>query len=367
MSRAGFTPKGGASAKFAKNYLINADMDIAQRGTSFPAIAGGSYSLDRYAYDKNGAMVHTISQSSDVPTLAQASYAFKNSLLVTLTTPDTSLAAGDYCTIQQRVEGFNYANLHGKTITLSFWVKATLPGIYCIGFVNGTPNRSYVTEYTINAANTWEKKTITITTDTVGSWNLTNGLGLRIVWTIAAGTTYQTTANSWQNNFTFATANQVNGVNTGATAFSITGVMLNEGDFAAPFRLFGEDAEGELAACQRYYEKNTDLTVYPGQNIGLAAGVVGFGTGNSNVVNQYQRLGQIFFRVQKRATPTAFCWSPSGVQNTGFAGDGGSILAAGSCTPQQEGPTGFNVTSTPGGYSTNFYTVFFHWTASAEL
>lgn len=238
-----------------KNYIINGDMRLAQRGTSFPAIVTSQYSLDQWVYAKSGAMVHTVSQDTDVPTFAQAGYLFQNSLRLNLTTPDDSIAAGDHCVIQQYIEGFNFANIAQKPFTLSFWVKATLAGTRCINIRNLGDDRSIIKEYTINAPNTWEKKTLTfVASPSAGSWNYTNGVGLKVSWTLVSGTTFQTSPDSWQTGVFLSTSNQVNSVATGNTDFRITGVMLNEGVAATPFKLFGEDVEGELAACQRYYE-----------------------------------------------------------------------------------------------------------------
>lgn len=242
--------------KNQQNWIINGHMQISQRNTSFVAIANGAYCLDRYIYYKNGAMVHTVTQDTDVPTLAQAGYLFQNSLRMNLTTPDTAIAAADVAAISQKIEGYNFVNFAQKDFTLSFWVKATLPGIYCVAFQNSTNDRSYVAEYTINLANTWEQKTIAVAaTPTGGTWNYTNGIGLEVNFTVAAGSNYQQTAGSWQANAgaKYATANQVNGVNTGATDFRITGVAVYEGTIASPsFSTFGRTFQDELAACQRY-------------------------------------------------------------------------------------------------------------------
>lgn len=286
--------------RFQKNYIINGDMRIAQRGTSFAAIADNAYSLDRWRYSKSGAMVHALTQDTDVPTVAQSGYLFQNSLRLNLTTPDTSIAAGDFLILNQKVEGYNWANLAQKPFTLSFWVKATLPGTYCVSLASGGGDRSYIVEYTINTANTWEKKVLNIiASPSTGTWNYSNGIGLDIRWVLASGTTYHTTANTWNTGNLLSTSNQVNGVNTGATDFRITGVMLSEGTLTDPeFTLFGKDFEAELRACQRYYEKSYDTTTTPG-----TATVLGFHYGGYTAVGSY---GTICFpyRVVKRALPT---------------------------------------------------------------
>ena len=289
-----------------KNYIINGDMNIAQRGTSFAAIANAAYSLDRWTYINTGTAVHTITQDTDVPTLAQAGYLFQNSLRANLTTADTSIAAGDAYAVQQFIEGFNWANLAQKSFTLSFWVKATLTGTYCISFRNTGQDKSYVAEYTINTTATWEYKTVTVSASpSAGTWNYTNGIGLRVTWTLAAGSTFQTTAGTWNGATTFlGTSNQVNGVNTGATDFRITGVVLNESVTAAPFSLMGIGFEAELAHCQRYYEKTFDLGVAPVQN----AGTVGSLCASGAVTNQTFTVDWLF-KTSKRSSPTITTFS----------------------------------------------------------
>lgn len=297
----------------SKNYIINGDMKISQRFETLTAssIGSGQYLVDRFVYTKSGAMVHNFVQDTDAPTLAESGYLFTNSLRLTLTTPDTVIAASDNVSVNQYVEGHNWANLAQKPFSLSFWVKATLPGTYCVAFRNGGGDRAYIAEYTISAANTWEKKIINVSASpSAGTWNYTNGMGLDIRWTIASGTDYHTTANTWQTGNRLATVNQVNGANTGATDFKLTGVMLNEGYEALPFRLFAGDFNGELLACQRYYEKSYAAGVTPGTPA----------SGEAVTIRQFQsvgsavRIGNQFF-VRKRTAPSSFI-PYSGVSGT---------------------------------------------------
>lgn len=232
-----------------RNKAINGKMGIAQRGTSFSAIASGSYSLDRWVYGASGDAVLTISQQTDAP----SSNEFLSSLRATVTTNDTTLAAGDHAGIIQRIEGYNARDLIGKTFTLSFWVRSSKTGIHCVAFRNGGADRSYVAEYTISAANTWEFKTITVSGGliTAGTWDWTTGIGLDVRWALAAGSGLQTTAGAWQTGSFIATANQVNCLDAVDNIFAITGVQLEVGEKATPFehRPYGT----ELALCQRYY------------------------------------------------------------------------------------------------------------------
>ena len=245
---------GGALAGM-RNRIINGEMTVAQRGTSFPALTnpGITYTLDRWTWGQSGAMVCTATQSSDVP-----NDTFQTSLKVDVTTADTSLTANEYTVITQRIEGVNVRDLIGTTFTLSFWVKSPKTGIHCVAFRNAgpaVPDRSYIKEYTIATANTWEYKTITVTGGliTAGTWDWTNGPGLDVGFTFACGSTFQTTADAWQTGNFIATANQVNVMDNTANDFFITGVQLEPGSVATPFER--RPGSTEFALCQRYFQK----------------------------------------------------------------------------------------------------------------
>ncbi len=343
--------------RLQKNYLINGDMRIAQRGTSFAAIASGAYSLDRFRYSKSGAMVHTLTQDTDVPTLAEAGYLFQNSLRLNLTTPDTSIATTDNMSLDQLVEGYNWANLAQKDFTLSFWVKATLAGTYCVAFRNSGADRSYIAEYTINSANTWEKKVLHISASTsAGTWNYTNGVGLDIRWVLASGTNFHTTPNAWQAGNFIATVNQVNGTNTGATDFRITGAMLSEGHLVDPeFCTFGKDLLAEVQACQRYYEKTYDLTTNPASI--TTVGAHRFQTGPNGLSRDYAT-----YKVMKRTNANSITYYNSSTGATGqfqVTGVGGiSIVTT---------INGFHGLSWESAGTSANTDCFVHWATDAEL
>jgi hypothetical protein len=343
-----------------KNYIINGDMNIAQRGISFAAIASGNYSLDRYVYTKNNSAVHTISQDTDVPTFAESGYLFQNSLRLNLTTPDDTVDVGDVNYIEQRIEGYNFVNLAQKEITLSFWVKATLTGTYAIAFRNSGFDKSYVAEYTIDSSDTWEKKIITIIPSPAdGTWNYANGTGLRVSFILVSGSTNNTTPGSWQTgNFT-GTSNIVNGVQTGATDFRITGIMLNEGESAGQFKLFGEDIQGEIEACQRYYEKSYNVDVTPGTVTAAGRWVMQKGT-TSQGHEQTES-----FKSTKRALPTVIWYSTfTGALNTIRNGTTGADVAVSSSNGIGDRSPGQPST---GANTNDGNQLSAQWTANAEL
>jgi hypothetical protein len=249
-----------------KNRIINGAMQIDQRnaGASVTPTAG-TYTIDRWYADMSAASKYSIVRSSTAPA------GFINSILYTSTSA-YAVGAGDYFYSFQAIEGLNVSDLNWGTasaspITLSFWVRSSLTGTFGGSVKNQSGGRSYAFTYTINAANTFEYKTITIAGDTSGTWLTTNGVGIYLCFGLGVGSTLSGTAGSWASaNYVSATgATSVVGTN-GAT-FYITGVQLEKGATATSFdyRPYGT----ELALCQRYYAKMTAGTgTYTGFGLG---------------------------------------------------------------------------------------------------
>ena len=236
------------------NVVINGAFDFWQRNTSFAAIANNAYHADRFHYIKTGAMVQTITRSTDVPTSSNSTY----SLLSTVTTIDASIAAGDYTGILQHIEGNVLRSFKSKKMVMTFWVKAFKTGTYCVSLRNGTATRSLVLEYTVNASNTWEKKTVRFTHDASGTWAYDTSIGLTAVFVQASGSTFNTTAGTWQNGQYLATSNQVNGVDSVSNTFQLADICMvedNDGQTRVPeFTLATNNLIEELQLCQRYYQ-----------------------------------------------------------------------------------------------------------------
>ena len=334
------------------NDIINGGFRFWQRGTSFAAVATNTYSADRWKYLKVGDMVHTITRDTGVP-----ANDFPYSLKVDCTTVDAAIAAGDYCVIAQVIEGYNFQKYVGKYGTLSFWVRAPKTGIYCVAFRNSGSDRSYVSEFKVYAADTWEQKTITVQFSfSGGTWDYSNGSGLVVSWCLAAGATFQTTKDAWQTGDYLATSNQVNACDNIANDFHLAGVKFELGQKATDFVL--ADFSQDLARCQRYYEKSYNTPTDPG-----TVTVVGCTSWRAAFTSNYALISTKF-QTGKRSVPAMALYSTA----TGAAGkirdEGAAADKDG--TAAYAGTSGFrivvnNVAVTEG----NELRV--HWTADDEL
>jgi hypothetical protein len=298
--------------KGTKNAIINGDMRVAQRGASFAAIADATYNLDRWRYYKSGSMVHTVSRDTSTVPSSQ----FYASMKFDVTTADASIAATDYCMVEQRIEGYNFNKFRDQTATLSFWVRAGKTGTMCVAVRSGGADRSYVTEHTINATNTWEKKEVQIPFGDVtgGTWSAVNNTGVQVDFMLAAGSNLQTTPDAWQTGSYYATSNQTNFCdNTDSTCdVWITGVQLELGSQATDFEFL--DFEKQMALCERYLQTNYDHGDTPGDGNGpnystIYRMFVAWTASAGNVL-------PIAFRVRMRTSPSVTLYRPNGLAGT---------------------------------------------------
>jgi hypothetical protein len=268
-----------------KNRIINGAMVIDQRnaGAALTVNSGTDYfAVDRFtSVGTSAAGVFTVQRSTTAPT------GFINSLLATVTTADSSLGTTNQYYVSQIIEGLNVADLawgsaSAQTITLSFWVRSSVTGTYGGSIRNSATDRSYAFTYTINSANTFEYKTVTIAGDTSGTWLTTNGVGMHVIWQFGLGSTRVTTAGSWAAGNYKGASGVTNLMATNGATFYITGVQLEEGSTATSFdyRPYGT----ELALCQRYFQT-------------LSGYVTCYATSNTTAATW-------FFKVTMRTTPT---------------------------------------------------------------
>ena len=316
-----------ASSNFGfKNRIINGSMVIDQRNAGASVTpTNGLYTLDRWAADVSQASKFTVIQSSTAPA------GFSKSLLVTSSSAYT-VGTNDYFALHQFVEGFNTADFSFGTasatsITLSFWVRSSLTGTFGVGLRGASDTRSYTATYTINSANTWEQKTITVAGDTSGTWLTTNGVGIGLFFSLGVGSANSTTAGSWQAvNATSPTgAGSVVGTN-GATWY-LTGVQLEKGSTATSFDY--RPYTTELVLCQRYFYQSYPVGSAVGSNVGsdkyYYAAIYTAPTTRAQVTS-------IPFPVTQRATPTVTFYDRDGTSGQWYFGVFGASEASTSIT-----------------------------------
>ena len=261
-----------------KNFVINGGMDITQRGTSVTVGANtqGVYTLDRWQlYLNGGAGAATVTQNTSV-----VPNTIPKSLKVAVTTADPTPSVALYI-LRQFIEADNLApSMWGtpsaQAITFSFWVYTNLTGTFGFSINNYASSRFYVTQYTVNTANTWQYITVTIPGDTAtGYWNL-NGNGGSASINFDMGSTYgQTTstyANAWGSGFAFSIVGNQKVITSTSNVFYVTGVQMEIGSQATPFSRAGGSIGAELALCQRYYWQINANGVTAGTNEVIGTG-----------------------------------------------------------------------------------------------
>jgi hypothetical protein len=322
-------PTLGPSA-YRKNVIINGDMRVWQRGIALTSAPSSSRLADRFV------LYHTTDGAFDLYQSGSFPAGFYDSLMVKVRTADATIAAGQYAMLAYNVEGYDFRQMIGRTVTLSFWARSNTAGTFCVGFRPGsTVTKSYVVEYTLGAEN-WEYKSFTLPVSEVGGDpNYTNGQAFQVVWALACGATFVTTKDAWQTGNFLATANQSNWAATTDNEFRITGVQLELGSVATPFE-YRPYAE-ELALCKRYFQKGS-----PAYFKGYVVNGVVYGVNTR-------------FSPQMRATPATI--TKTYISSLSFANTGETV--------ESSSDEGFVLIHTANASSSGNY--LYSWTADAEL
>jgi len=265
----------------ASNPVLNSAMQVWQRGTSFTA---AGLTADRWQTGSTTNKTLSRQTTSDTTNLAFIQYCMR----IQRTVSTTGTGGID---IAQNFESVNSIPFAGKTVTMSFYARAG---------ANYSPTSSLLNYY--------------LYTGTGTDQNLFTGL-------TGSATPISTTATlttTWQR-FTAtatigATATQLVPyflMNPAGTAgandyFEITGVQIDVGSVALPFRTYAATLQGELAACQRYYWRAGGDALYQYLANG---GFLGVNAGFALVNNP----------VTMRTAPTSVDFSTLGVYDYGSA------------------------------------------------
>ena len=241
-----------------RNIIINGAMNVAQRGTSSTGLgaSSGYFTCDRWLLAQSGEGRLTMTQDSSVPT----GKGFANSLKLDCTTADTSIAAGEFLQIVQKIEGQNLQSIgkgtsDAKPITVSFYVKANAAFNF-VCELNDLDNTRHISKLFATTTD-WVKHEITFPADTTGAFDDDNAASLNLTFWLHAGSTYSSGTLNTASFASTTNANRAAGVSSFYSStdnnFFITGVQLEVGQNPTSFE--SEPFDVTRRKCFRYFEK----------------------------------------------------------------------------------------------------------------
>jgi hypothetical protein len=232
------------------------EIDQPNAGALISGING--HFVECWAVNKSGTMVLSAQQTADAPP------GFRSGLVVNVTTAQGGIGSGDFAVITHNIEGQRFSrsvfgNAAAQPVSIGFWVKANRTGTYSGALRNSAGNRSYPFSFTVNAANTWEWKTVTIPGDTAGTWGSGNSVGCQIAFTLAAGATFVGTANAWAGSNLLGVTGTINAVAATSDVFKLAGLCVLPGlelPSAERSSLIVRPLDHELMLVKRYFTRN---------------------------------------------------------------------------------------------------------------
>ncbi len=300
-----------------RNRVMNGSMRIDQRnvGTAVSLNAAAAYVIDRWNCNNGLSMTSTFQQGvlggSGFPPRISNNASTNCLTWVNSSTASTSTASA--ISITTHLEGNTLVDLGwgytgAKTITLSFWVYASVIGVYSAALQNNDASMNYIATYPVSSTNNWQKVVLVITGPPSGTWTTDITTGINLVFNLhgSTATGSNSSVNSWQTSGYIAST-QTNLALTASSTFSLTNVQLEIGTLATMFEW--RPFAFELIQCQRYYEKSPAYTS-PYLTSDVLNCVVSPTSGG------YYGIGPRF-TVEKRTVPTVRVWNPQGTPSSG--------------------------------------------------
>ena len=364
-SKHGFVPKGTNVGKYLKDdgtwdavfgglyeAVCNGTMNLWQRGTSFVSAATATMLADQYEveYVTGGS----VDVSRVVPTIELvAGQKLNYALRLDVNTIDASIAVGDFVSLSQKIEGIRSIPWVHQEFTVSFFTRSSTVGQYGFAVGNSGDDRNYTTSFTVDVLDTWERKSITVPVqDETGTWDYLAGIGLNLRWTLMSGTDHDGTDVTWNSTADFTIAGTTNLMLLAANYFELTGVQIDLGPNALPFR--GQDEAQDFQVASRYFQKSYDHGVDP-----AAISALGQVVFRAHGVNHLQHVQ---LPVKMPAIPVIVLYNPT----DGLTGEWEDVGAAAAVatTTANIGMQGFEANITT---SVDLNEVNGHWTAENKL
>jgi len=358
-----------------RNMIDNGNFAVNQKTSTITCAANSSVgtTLDRWEIDSSATdqLSVEISQSDDVPTELGEGYSIKYQ---TKTVESATVASDEIVRLIHYIEAqdcqrLGYGTSGTKTTTLSFYVKSSIAGTFSFIIYADDGADIIGSTYTINSADTWERKTITFVGNNLGTIANDTGIGLYLQWNIAAGSNFtggdNSTWKAYAANLLASGHTQSTHMTVDESTFQLAGCQFELGEVATPFEHI--NFSDNLAKCQRYYSKSTPYGTAPGHGADATTNCVSI-----DMASNLMRTDRFFFPTSMRAAPTVTCHAQAGVggSSTGqwagyisstwthFTFSGGNVTTEGFC-----GSAG----STAGSQDGYAYWTHANWEANAEL
>jgi hypothetical protein len=274
----------------AKNKFINGDCTISQRGTTFTNAADGAYTLDRWQFFKDGTASVNVTQETFTPGTAPVA-GYEGSKYARLT--PSSYTSGNIG-IRQNIE--DVRTFAGQTVTISFWAKGSVSTsntiLYLQNFGSGGSASVNASAGTVTITTSWARYSVTVAIPSV------------------SGKTIGTSSYLMIQMLRYAANSTVD----------IWGMQIEYGSKATPFQTATGTIQGELAACQRYFQKSYAQITAPG-TVTQQGSIMAAPDG----VVSYKSFPNVVFPVIMRSTVTVTIYNPAtgtaglstGIRNTG--------------------------------------------------
>ena len=319
------------------NAIINGAFEIWQRGTSFTDPTSETFQADRFslAYDGSGA-TRIVTRENFTP--GEAPVAGYESAFFLRYARTVAGSGATFDRISQKIE--DVRTFAGQTITLSFWAKVATgaPTITLRARQNfGSGGSAQVdVDTTVTLSTSWTRYTVNFNLPSLTGKTIGDNSFLEIHFRTALNT-IQTT--------------------------DLWGVQVEAGSTATPFRRNANSLQGELAACQRYYQKSYRQA----STVPTNATTTNIQAFSSTSTANFAVYGSVNLATVMRAAPTVTTYSYATSQTSRISNNSGVDQGAGSGAVTGEGDRSFFVYNNSGGTITTTAGAIIHWAASAEL
>lgn len=307
--------------------VINGDMTIDQINEGVASGAGG-IKIDRWRNTSGAGANRTTQQvCNDAPVGYQCSLKYTNGTAVV---PTTGQQTYEYTQLESTAfSGFGWGAAGGKPVMFDFCAKSSLTGTFSIGLQNAVAARSYVVNYVISAANTWTCFSNSIVADTLGTWTVAAGtMGLFVKVDLGSGSTFNTTAGSWQSGNFVNTASSVCVTCTTGATLQISAVHIYQSTVKMAYT--PNPYEVELARAKRFYQKSFSPGTVAAQNVGANTGELQ--TATSLSITGTVRFPSVILPAQMETVPAVTFYNPSAananIRDETAAADGGAATSA---------------------------------------